>query len=146
MTNITVNYVKDDVEAILPVPATEFSAGLDLVSIENVRMMKGEIKLISTGLRIEIPVGYVGLIFPRSGLATKHGITLINNVGVIDSDYRGIVKVALVNHGPQAFEIEKGMRVAQLILMPYVLPKFFEVDELSVTGRGEGGFGHTKLK
>lgn len=101
--------------------------------------------LIPTGIAMEVPEGYVGLIFPRSGLATKNGIQLQNCVGVIDSDYRGEIKVALVNNGDNIFRVEPGMRIAQMVIMPVQMVELEVTSELSDTERGVGGFGSTGL-
>jgi dUTP pyrophosphatase len=103
----------------------------------------GEIRLIPCGFAIAIPKGYEAQVRPRSGLATKHGITMINSPGTIDSDYRGEVSVPVVNHGKVAFTVERGMRIAQMVIMAVPSVKIAEVEELDATARGKGGFGHT---
>ena len=129
----------------LPVRMTEDSAGFDLAAAvaEATVLKPGEIRLIPCGFAIAIPKGFEAQVRPRSGLASKHGITMINSPGTIDSDYRGEVCVPLVNHGRSAFTVERGMRVAQMIIMAVPKVKMVEVEELDVTARGKGGFGHT---
>lgn len=116
-------------------------AGVDLVSAEELVLGEGERALVSTGIAIAIPPGYGGFVLPRSGLAVNHGITLTNSPGLIDSNYRGEIRVILQNTGHADFEIEVGDRIAQLVIMPVELPEFELVEELPETSRGEGGFG-----
>jgi len=130
-------------EAIIPAYQTKEAAGFDLHSIENVILKPGERKLIGTGLAFEIEYGYEVQIRPRSGLAYKHGITVLNSPGTIDSDYRGEIKVLLINHSDEEFEIKKGDRIAQAVVAPVIQAEIVEVEELSSTERGEGGFGST---
>ena len=127
----------------LPVYATEGAAGMDVVSAEEVTIAPGARHPVATGLSMAIPQGYEIQVRPRSGLAFKHGVTVPNTPGTIDSDYRGELKVLLINHGSEAFSIQRGDRVAQLILAPVVQAAWDEVDELDATGRGAGGFGST---
>ena len=127
----------------LPVYATEHAAGLDVVSAEELVLAPGERHAVATGFAIEIPHGYEVQVRPRSGLAIKHGITCLNTPGTIDSDYRGEVKVILVNLGSKPFEIRRGERIAQLVPAPVLRARFAEVQELAETGRGSGGFGST---
>ena len=143
-----VNIKKLNENARIPIYSTEFSAGADLYGLmdEPVIIKKGETKLIKTGIAMEIPVGYVGLIYARSGLACKKGLAPANKVGVIDSDYRGEVMVALHNHGTTPQTVEHGERIAQLVLAPVVTASFNVVDDLDSTARGEGGFGSTGTK
>ena len=130
-----------------PLPKYESSqaAGMDLrTSIdEPVTLQPLERKLFPTGLFLELPAGYEAQVRPRSGLAMKHGITVLNSPGTIDADYRGEVMVILHNHGTQNRVIQNGDRIAQIVFMPYVQADFIETDELSDTSRGVGGFGHT---
>lgn len=133
-------------DAVLPGLGSAYAAGADLYSVEEVTLEAGQTKLVHTGLAMEIPVGYGGFIFARSGLATKRGLAPANKVGVIDADYRGEIMVALYNHGTEAQTVEKGERVAQLVLMPYLTAEYFETDELSDTERGAGGFGSSGRK
>ena len=130
-------------KAIIPAYQTKEAAGFDLHSIENVILKPGERKLIGTGLAFEIEFGYEVQIRPRSGLAFKHGITVLNSPGTIDSDYRGEIKVLLINHSNEKFEIKKGDRIAQAVVAPVIQAEIVEVEELSSTKRGEGGFGST---
>lgn len=134
--------------AKMPVYGTEFSAGADLCACleRPVTLEPGETRLISIGISMEIPVGYAGFVFARSGLATKRHLAPANKVGVIDSDYRGEFFVPLRNHGPIPQTIEPGERIAQMILMPYLAANFLEAESLSDTLRGEGGFGSTGTK
>ncbi|MFW6023031.1 MAG: dUTP diphosphatase [Halanaerobiaceae bacterium] len=118
-------------------------AGLDLLSAEDTFLRAGEYKLIKTGIKIAIPRGYGGFVYPRSGLALKHGITVLNADGVIDPGYRGELGVILINHGDKDFTIKKGDRIAQLIIHKTFAIEWKEVDQLNDSSRGEGGFGHT---
>ena len=110
---------------------------------ERIELAPGETKLIGTGLSMAVPSGYFGGIFARSGLSVKEGLRPSNCVGVVDSDYRGEVKVALYNDSSQSRVIERGERIAQLLILPYLAPEFEEAETLDETGRGDGGFGHT---
>ena len=135
-------------KAIIPTYGTEFSAGADIYALldEPVTIAPGETVFIHTGIAIAIPEGLVGLNFARSGMAAKRGLAPANKVGVIDCDYRGEVMVALHNHSNEKRTVEKGERVAQLVITPYYTADFCEVGELSDTVRGEGGFGSTGRK
>lgn len=139
---------KLDERAIIPTYGTEFSAGADIYALldEPVTINPGETVFIHTGIAIAIPEGLVGLNFARSGMAAKRGLAPANKVGVIDSDYRGEVMVALHNHGKDPQTVEHGDRVAQMVFVPYYTADFVEVDELDATVRGEGGFGSTGTK
>ncbi len=134
----------------LPLPsyATKHSAGIDLMAaIEGEATIKhGEIKLIPTGIAMALPDGYEAQVRPRSGLALKNGVTVLNSPGTIDADYRGEVGVILINHGKEDFVITRGMRIAQMIIAPYARAEFDVVDQLESTERGEGGFGSTGVK
>ncbi len=143
-----VNIKKLNDKAIVPTYGSEFSAGADLYACidEPVTINPGETVLIHTGIAMEIPVGYVGLVFARSGLATKKGLAPANKVGVIDADYRGEIMVALYNQSTEARTVEAGERVAQIALIPFLAAGFDVVDELSDTARGTGGFGSTGRK
>ncbi len=134
--------------AILPVYGSEFAAGADLYALPDgdVVILPGETKLIRTGLAMEIPVGYAGLIYARSGLATKRGLAPANKVGVIDADYRGEIMVALYNQSDAAQTVAAGERIAQLVVTPFLKADFEAADELSDTARGVGGFGSTGRK
>jgi len=127
----------------LPAHATEGSAGLDLRADVDVRLEPGQRALVPTGIALEIPPGYEGQVRPRSGLALRHGIGMVNAPGTIDSDYRGEIGVLLINHGSETVELRRGERIAQLVLARYERAVLEEVEELSATPRGDGGFGHT---
>lgn len=139
---------KLDERAIIPTYGTEFSAGADIYALldESVTIAPGETKLIHTGLAMAIPEGLVGLNFARSGMATKRGLAPANKVGVIDSDYRGELMVALYNQGDVSQTVEHGDRIAQIIFVPYYTAEFALCDELDETVRGAGGFGSTGTK
>lgn len=134
--------------AKLPTYGSEFAAGADLYACLDapVTVAPHETVLVPTGLSLEIPVGWAGLVYARSGLASKRNLAPANKVGVIDPDYRGEVMVSLHNHGTTPQTVEPGERVAQLVLTPYLTAQFFEADELSETVRGQGGFGSTGTK
>ena len=133
--------------AVIPTYGSPFSAGADLYSaMDDVTIAPHTTTLIKTGLALELPVGFAGLIYARSGLASKRGLAPANKVGVIDCDYRGEVMVALHNHSEKVQIVSKGERIAQLVITPYVVADFEEADELSETVRGEGGFGSTGTK
>lgn len=128
----------------VPVYAHPGDAGADLVSSESVRLEPGARALVGTGVRIALPDGYAAFVVPRSGLAAKHGITIVNAPGTIDAGYRGEIKVALLNTDTrEAYDIAVGDRIAQLIVMPVPRVRFLPVDDLPGTARGEGGFGST---
>ncbi|HRH36716.1 MAG TPA: dUTP diphosphatase [Flavobacteriales bacterium] len=129
----------------LPHYATEHSAGMDLRAnlIAPVTLHPGQRALIPTGLFLELPEGTEAQVRPRSGLAFKHGVTVLNAPGTIDADYRGEVGVLLINHGQEPFEVKDGERVAQLVIARYVRASFAEVADLASSERGAGGFGHT---
>lgn len=127
----------------LPAYATSGAAGMDVLSAESVTIRPGQRHAVATGLAVAIPENYEIQVRPRSGLAFKHGITVPNTPGTIDSDYRGELKVILINHGSDDFAIARGDRVAQLVLAPVTQAKWDEVEELDETDRGEGGFGST---
>ena len=127
----------------LPAYATAGAAGMDVVSAEDVTIAPGARHAVATGLALAIPEHFEVQVRPRSGLALKHGITVPNTPGTIDSDYRGELKVILINHGQDPFEIRRGDRVAQLVLAPVTRAAWLLADELDETARGEGGFGST---
>ena len=130
--------------ATIPTYGSAYAAGADLYSCEDeITFAPGETKLVHTGIAMEIPEGYVGLIYARSGIATKRGLAPANKVGVIDSDYRGEIMVALHNHSNTTAKIDAKERIAQIVIAPYLTVNFTEVDELGNTVRGEGGFGST---
>lgn len=128
-------------EAKLPYRANEGDAGLDLFSIEEKMIKAGEAELIQTGVQIELPEGTEAQIRPRSGLALKHSVTVLNSPGTIDEGYRGEIKVILINHGKEDFKVEKHMRIAQMIVAPVLQVKLVQADVLTDTNRGKGGFG-----
>lgn len=131
----------------LPAYETEHAAGMDLRAAvdaaEPVALAPGARALIPTGLAIALPPGYEAQIRPRSGLAAKHGITCLNSPGTIDADYRGEVKVILINHGAEPFVIQRGERIAQMLIAPVTQARWVQVEKLSETARGAGGFGST---
>jgi len=127
----------------LPAYATAGAAGMDVLAAEDVTLAPGARHAVATGLALAIPPGFEIQVRPRSGLALKHGIGVPNAPGTIDSDYRGELKVILINHGADAFEVLRGDRIAQLVLSPVVRATWLKVDELDETARGEGGFGST---
>ena len=132
-------------KAIIPTYGSVGSAGGDLYAVvENEFVINPQTTvLIGTGLSVEIPDGYVGQVYARSGLATKSGLAPANKVGVIDSDYRGEIKVALYNHSTESRTVKSGDRIAQMVIAPYLQVEYEEVEDLSDTVRGEGGFGST---
>lgn len=130
--------------AVVPTYGSKCAAGMDLSSSDTYSIAPGETVLVHTGISIEIPDGYFGAIYPRSGLATKRGLRLANCVGVVDSDYRGEIMVALYNDSTETQSVELRDRIAQMVIQPYERPQVFDVvNELSDTERGSGGFGHT---
>lgn len=139
---------KLDERAKIPTYGTDFSAGADLYNMEgnDVTVKPHETVMVKLGFAIEIPEGYAGLVFARSGLASKRGIAPANKVGVVDSDYRGECMVALHNHSESDVLIEGGERIAQLCIVPFLKAEFLEAEELSETERGGGGFGSTGKK
>lgn len=143
-----VRFKKLNEKAIVPTYGSAFSAGADLYACleENLNIEAGETVLVKTGLAMEIPEGYAGLIYARSGLATKKGLAPANKVGVIDSDYRGEIMVALHNHSKTSQQIEPQERIAQLVITPFLQADFEEVQTLEETERGTGGFGSTGRK
>ncbi|MBE6008084.1 MAG: dUTP diphosphatase [Lachnospiraceae bacterium] len=146
MQKVNVKKLKPD--AVLPTYGSEFAAGADLYAcIENdILVFPGETVMIGTGLAMEIPEGYAGLIYARSGLASKKGLAPANKVGVVDPDYRGEFMVALHNHSKDTQTVAKGERIAQLVITPCIQVAFTEADELNDTVRGAGGFGSTGTK
>ena len=130
----------------LPAYATLGAAGMDVVSAEELDLLPGQRHAVATGLAIAVPDGYEVQVRPRSGLALNHGITVPNTPGTIDSDYRGELKVILINHGSDVFPIRRGDRVAQLVVAPVQRANFIEVDDLDETMRGTGGFGSTGVQ
>lgn len=145
LTNVKVKVKKLNPEAKLPVYGSAQAAGADLYALtdHDIRIGPKDTAIVHTGLAAEIPEGYVGLIYARSGLASKKGLAPANKVGVIDSDYRGEIRVALHNHSKYEQCVQPYDRIAQLVIAPYVCACFEEADELEDTGRGAGGFGST---
>jgi dUTP pyrophosphatase len=145
MTLVAIKKLENAHNIDIPAYATVHSAGLDLQAAidEDVILSPGEYRLIKTGLAIALPDGYEAQVRPRSGLALKHGVTVLNSPGTIDADYRGEIGVILINHGAEAFTINRGMRIAQMVVAPYTQVTLREAAELSETLRGEGGFGST---
>lgn len=144
MEKIKIEFQKLTPDAIVPSYGTSFAAGADLYSADDDTVINpGDTAFIHTGLALAIPEGLAGLIYARSGMACKRGIAPANKVGVIDSDYRGEIIVALHNHGKDEVTVVKGERVAQIVFTPYYAADFLETDELPETTRGTGGFGST---
>ena len=140
MTELPVARLRDD--ALLPAQAYEGDAGLDLAACERVELGPGERALVGTGVAVAIPDGHAGLVVPRSGLAVRHGLTIVNAPGLIDSGYRGELKVILLNtDAREPFVVEPGMRIAQLVLVEAASVRLVEVDELPASERGAAGFG-----
>jgi len=144
---VAISRTDDNPDVPLPAYQSEHAAGMDLHAAvpadRPVVIEPGRVALIPCGFAMAVPVGFEAQIRPRSGLATKRGISMPNAPGTIDSDYRGQVMVPLINHGDQAFEVTRTMRIAQMILKPVPKTQWMEVDQLPATPRGEGGFGHT---
>lgn len=143
--NIRVYINKTHTEAVIPIYRHEGDSGCDLCSIEDVSIKPGDICVVDTGLRIAMPIGVEAQIRPRSGLASKKGLTVVNTPGTIDSGYRGNIKVALINLGKKDVEVKKGDRMAQIIFMPVYKAYFIETIDLEDTTRGSGGFGSTNI-
>ncbi len=143
-----INFLKLNKKAITPAYGSEFSAGADLYALveSSVSIRPGETYMVHTGIAMEIPEGYVGLVFARSGLASKKGLAPANKVGVIDSDYRGEIMIPLLNHSDSVHTVANGERVAQIVLVPYLKADFCEARDLTETGRGTKGFGSTGSK
>ena len=148
MPKIDVNIKKLNENAIIPTYGTEYSAGFDLYSVsdEEITINPHETVFIKTGLAMEIPIGYGGFIFARSGLSTKKGLAPANKVGIIDADYRGEIMVALYNQTDESKTIDAHERIAQMVIMPFITANFVETNELSETKRGNNGFGSTGKK
>ena len=144
---VEIAHIKGTEDLPLPKYMTEHASGMDLVAAvrEDTILKPGEIKLIPTGVQIGIPPGYEGQVRPRSGLALKHGISIVNSPGTIDADYRGEVGVILVNLGEKNFLIHRGDRIAQLVINKVARADLVYVDKLAETSRNDGGFGHTGL-
>lgn len=148
MNTTKVRFKKLNEKAQMPHYGTEYAAGADLYACleGSLTIPAGETEFVHTGIAMEIPAGLVGLVYARSGLACKKGLAPANKVGVIDSDYRGEIMVALHNHSTEDITIEAGERVAQMVITPYFYAEYEEVQELEDTVRGEGGFGSTGTK
>lgn len=140
---VRVRFKKLRADAVVPQYMTAEAAGMDLAAASRVELRPGARALVDTGLAMELPAGYEGQVRPRSGLAAKHGVTVANAPGTIDSDYRGELKVLLVNLGAEPVLIEPGMRIAQLVIAPVARAAVEVVDELGASDRGAGGFGST---
>jgi len=148
MQKAQVNIKKLDEKAIIPSYGSEYAAGADLYACleETVTIESGETVFIKTGIAMEVPIGFAGLVYARSGLASKKGLAPANKVGVVDSDYRGEIMVALHNHSKVSAVVEPGERIAQMVITPFLTAEYTQVDELEETERGEGGFGSTGRK
>ncbi len=150
MLKIEIRQLENFGDLQMPAYETDLAAGVDLRAAIDpdtaVVLQPGERALIATGLAMALPPGYEAQIRPRSGLAYKHGISVVNSPGTIDADYRGEVKILLINHGRQAFSINRGDRIAQMIIAPITQAVFNVVDTLSKTQRGAGGYGSTGIK
>ena len=148
MDTTRIHFIKLNEKAQVPVYSTEFAAGADLYACVDgpVTILAGETAFIHTGIAMAIPAGLVGLVYARSGLACTKGLAPANKVGVIDSDYRGEIIVALHNHSTEAVVVESGERVAQIVIAPYIMAEFEEAENLAETDRGAGGFGSTGVK
>lgn len=143
--DITIQRLAHGADLALPAPATDLSAGADLLAAvtEPLVLPPGGRALVPTGIAIGLPPGFEAQVRPRSGLAAKHGVTVLNAPGTIDADYRGEIGVILINHGDEPFSVTRGQRIAQLIIAPVSRTQWLEVDRLDPTPRGEGGFGST---
>ncbi len=139
MIDVAVRRLRPDAE--IPSQAYEGDAGLDLAACEPAVLEPGERAVVPTGVAVEIPEGYAGFVQPRSGLAARHGIGIVNAPGLIDSGYRGEIRVVLLNTGRETFSVEAGMRIAQLVIAPVASVRLVEVDELAASERGTQGFG-----
>jgi dUTP pyrophosphatase len=139
------NIAKIHEDAVLPHYAHPGDSGMDLYSIEDITIAPAETVLVHTGLTIAVPEGYEAQVRPKSGLALKHSISVLNTPGTVDSGYRGEVCVILINHGKEFFHIKKHTKIAQMVICPVVCAKIVEVDSLDDTARGDGGFGSTGL-
>jgi dUTP pyrophosphatase len=148
VSNLNVKILRDEKAKSFPLPSyeTEGAAGVDLRASEKALLLPGERAAVATGLRVEIPEGYEAQVRPRSGIALKNGVTLLNSPGTIDSDYRGEIKVIIINHGSDPFTIDEGDRIAQLVFAPVSRVSWIEDDDLGCSQRGEGGFGSSGKK
>ena len=150
MNNLRVKILKNGFGLPLPKYKSEGAAGMDLLAaidaIKKIKILPGRAEMIPTGIAVALPLGFEAQIRPRSGLAAKNGITILNSPGTIDSDYRGEVSAMLINHSKINFEIERGMRIAQMVITPVVQFNLIETQDLDKTERGGGGFGSTGLR
>ena len=143
MTEVRIQRLAHGAGLALPAYESEHAAGMDLRAAEDAILPPGGRALVATGFAIELPDGFEAQVRPRSGLAAKHGVTLLNSPGTIDADYRGEIKVMLINHGEAAFAVKRGDRIAQMVVAPVTRVVLKETPELSGTARGQGGFGST---
>jgi dUTP pyrophosphatase len=143
MTEIAIHRLPHGEGLALPAYESEHAAGMDLRAAEDALLAPGGRALIATGFAIALPEGFEAQVRPRSGLAAKHGVTLLNTPGTIDADYRGEIKVVLINHGDSDFTVRRGDRIAQMIVAPVVKARLTETAKLSDSDRGSGGFGST---
>ena len=143
--SVAIQRLPHGADLTLPAPATDISAGVDLVAsvTDPVVLEPGRRALIPTGIANQLPGGFEAQVRPRSGLAVKHGVTILNSPGTIDADYRGEIGVILINHGDHPFTVTRGMRIAQMVVQPVIDAQWREVDTLDETDRGDGGFGST---
>jgi dUTP pyrophosphatase len=150
MNNLRVKILKNGFGLPLPKYESDGAAGIDLLAAidekKRVKILPGRAEMIPTGIAIALPIDFEAQIRPRSGLAAKHGITILNSPGTIDSDYRGEISAMLINHSKINFEIERGMRIAQMVITPVVQFNLIETEDLDKTERGGGGFGSTGLR
>ena len=146
--DVTVRIKRDETARDLPLPsyATPGAAGLDIRAAEDVDIEPGDRAAVGTGMRLEIPEGFEGQVRPRSGIALKHGVTLLNSPGTVDSDYRGEVRVIMINLGNEKFSVRRGDRIGQIVFAPCARAKIEETGELSGTSRSSGGFGSTGIE
>jgi len=145
MKTLTVRCQKLHPEASVPVRGSAHAAGWDLVAVEAVTLPAGGWASVGTGLAVEVPEGFELQVRPRSGLAARHGVTVLNAPGTVDADYRGEVRVLLINHGAEAFEVRAGERIAQAVIAAHAVVSYEVGEALGETGRGEGGFGSTGM-
>lgn len=141
--SLEISFQRLDPELPPPQQAHEGDAAVDLAAREAITLEPGERAMVPTGIAVAIPSGYGGLVIPRSGLAARHGISVVNGPGLIDSGFRGEVNVIVVNLGSEAYRFERGDRIAQLMIVPAITPQLVEVEVLPVSSRGVGGFGST---
>jgi len=137
--------IKATDKSFIPDYKSELAAGVDLMAANSGSIESGSRAMVKTGISLELPEGYEAQVRPRSGLAYKQGVTVLNSPGTIDADYRGEIGVILINHGDETFTYKKGDRIAQMVIAPVVQADFVSVDDLSDTERGAGGFGHTGI-